>query len=135
MNKPQIIHPEGWPSPRGYSTAILVPRCRTLHVAGMVGWDTEGRFPETFAEQFKQALLNVKACVEAAGSSVEYIGRMTIYVTDKLEYEREKRSMGEGYREIFGKYYPAMALVEVQGLLEEGAKVEIEADAVVPDPS
>jgi enamine deaminase RidA (YjgF/YER057c/UK114 family) len=133
MNKPQVIQPEGWPRPRGYSNAMLMPRGRMLHVAGMVGWDTEGVFPEAFAEQFRQALLNIRACVESAGSRVEYIGRLTIYVTDKLEYEREMRAVGEAYREVLGKHFPTMALLEVRGLVEDGAKVEIEADAVVPD--
>jgi len=133
-DKIEVVLPEFWPRPRGYSNAVIMPRGRTLHVAGMVGWDIEGNFPAGgFAAQFRQALLNIRTCIEAAGSRVDLIGRMTIYVTDKREYQSEIAKVGEVYREIIGRHYPAMALVEVKGLVETGAKVEIEADAIVPD--
>jgi enamine deaminase RidA (YjgF/YER057c/UK114 family) len=100
----------------------------------MVGWDAnEQMVSDDFVPQFKQALANVRACVEAAGSRVEHIGRLTIYVIDKHEYIGNLKAVGEAYREVMGKHFPAMALIEVKGLLEDRAKVEITADAVVPD--
>jgi enamine deaminase RidA (YjgF/YER057c/UK114 family) len=134
MDKIEVVLPDFWPRPRGYSNAVIMPPGRALYVAGQVGWDIHGNFTgNTFAAQFRKALENVCACVEAAGSSPEYIGRLTIYVTDKGEYLNEIKDVGNAYREVMGKHYPAMALVEVKGLVEPGAKVEIEADAVVPD--
>jgi enamine deaminase RidA (YjgF/YER057c/UK114 family) len=132
--QPDIILPEGWPRPRGYANAVLLPRGRALHVAGMVGWDTDERMvSDDFAAQFRQALANVLACVSAAGSRPEWIGSMTLYVTDKGEYRANLKAVGKAWRELMGRHYPAMALVEVKGLLEEGAKLEITATAVVPD--
>lgn len=134
MNNAQVILPDGWKRPKGYANAIIMPRGRLLFVAGQVGWDSNERIvSDDFAAQFKQALLNVRACVEAAGSSVEHIGRVTLYVTDKHEYMQNLGGVGEAWREVMGCHYPAMALLEVKGLLETGAKVEIEADAVVPE--
>ncbi|MBK8205991.1 MAG: RidA family protein [Planctomycetes bacterium] len=134
MNNAQVILPDGWKRPKGYANAIIMPRGRLLFVAGQVGWDSNERIvSDDFAAQFKQALLNVRACVEAAGSSVEHIGRVTLYVTDKHEYMQNLGGVGEAWRDVMGRHYPAMALLEVKGLLEAGAKVEIEADAVVPE--
>ncbi len=134
MNNAQVILPEGWKRPKGYANAIVMPRGRLLFVAGQVGWGSNGRIvSEDFTAQFKQALLNVRTCVEAAGSSVQHIGRMTLYVTDKGEYTRNLAGVGDAWREVMGRHYPAMALLEVKGLLERGAKIEIEADAVVPE--
>ncbi|MCC7508396.1 MAG: RidA family protein [Planctomycetes bacterium] len=134
MNNAQVILPEGWKRPKGYANAIIMPRGRLLFVAGQVGWDSNERIvSDDFAAQFRQALLNVRACVEAAGSSVEHIGRVTLYVTDKTEYMQNLAAVGEVWREVMGRHYPAMALLEVKGLLETGAKIEVEADAVVPE--
>lgn len=136
MSDAQTILPEGWKRPKGYANALLMPRGRTLHVAGMVGWDVNEQIvSDDFVAQFKQALTNVRACVEAAGGRVEFIGRLTLYVTDKRDYIGNLKAVGEAYREVMGKHYPAMALVEVRGLLEDRAKVEITADAVVPERS
>jgi enamine deaminase RidA (YjgF/YER057c/UK114 family) len=130
----RFILPEGWPRPRGYSNAVVLPRGRALHIAGMIGWDAQERIVGPgFVEQFRQALLNIRACVEAAGSSVELIGSLTIYVADKAQYVAGIKQVGAAYREVFGRHYPAMTLVEVKSLLEAGAVVEIEARGVVPD--
>jgi enamine deaminase RidA (YjgF/YER057c/UK114 family) len=111
---------------------MLMPAGRALFVAGQVGWDANERLvSDKFAEQFKQALSNVRACVETAGGTIESIGRLTIYVTDKSEYTSNLHAVGEAYRDVMGKHFPAMALVEVKALLEAGAKVEVAADAVV----
>lgn len=130
----QSILPDGWRRPKGYSNAVVLPPGRPLFVAGMVGWDENEKFQDTtFAGQFRQALLNIKACVEKAGSRLDCIGRFTIYVTDKAEYSASLRELGAAYRDVMGAHYPAMALVEVNALLEEGAKLEIEATGVVPE--
>jgi enamine deaminase RidA (YjgF/YER057c/UK114 family) len=129
-----IINPPGWKRPRGYSNAVVLPKGRPLFIAGMVGWDENERFQsDDFADQFRQALLNIKCCVEQAGSRIDCIGRMTIFVSSKQEYIDCLPRLGTLYREVMGEHYPAMALVEVSALLEEGAKVEIEATGVVPD--
>jgi len=130
----QIINPPGWKRPKGYSNAVVLPKGRPLFIAGMVGWDETERFQsDDFADQFRQALLNIKCCVEQAGSRMDCIGRMTIFVASKQEYIACLPRLGKVYREVMGEHYPAMALVEVSALLEEGAKVEIEATGVVPD--
>jgi enamine deaminase RidA (YjgF/YER057c/UK114 family) len=133
-NRAEIINPPGWKRPRGYANAIVLPAGRALFVAGIVGWNEAEQFTsDDFADQFRQALANIKTCVEAAGSSVNCIGRMTVYVTDKREYVAALSSLGGAWREIMGSHYPAMALIEVNGLLEPRARVEIEATGVVPD--
>ncbi len=105
---------------------------RLLFVAGQIGWDVEMNITsDSLTEQFRQALTNVLDVVKEAGGGPENIGRLTIYVTDKHEYLRETRSIGEAYRSVFGKTYMAMALVEVAALLHDRAKVEIEATAVI----
>jgi enamine deaminase RidA (YjgF/YER057c/UK114 family) len=130
----EIINPPGWKRPRGYSNAIVLPRGRALFVAGIVGWNEQEQFTtDSFVGQFRQALANIRACVEAAGSRVDCIGRMTLYVTDKREYTGALPQIGAAWREVMGKHYPAMALVEVKGLLEPRAKIEIEATGVVPE--
>lgn len=129
----QVINPDTLAPPRGYSNGMLMAPGRTLFVAGQIGWDREGRFSsDEFAEQFDLALANVMDVVRAAGGSPEHIGRLTIYVTDKREYLAQAKGVGAAYRKHMGKHFPAMALVEVAALLEDRAKVEIEATAVVP---
>ena len=104
-----------------------------MFIAGQVGWDRESRIvSDDFAEQFVQALENVLAVVRQAGGGPENIGRMLIFVTDKDEYESRLRDIGSAYRQLMGKHFPAMTLVEVSSLLERLAKVEIEALAVIP---
>lgn len=141
--QPGSDRPEGWLEsvdaeilgrPRGYSNGMLAPHgSRLLFVAGQVGWNSEQELVgDDFVEQFDQALANVVAVVEEAGGRSTDIGRMTIYVVDREEYLEATEAIGEAYRERMGRHYPAMSLVEVSALLESGAKVEIEATAVLP---
>lgn len=128
------INPEEWGMPSGYSNGMLAPSgSRLLFVAGQVGWD-EGQavVSELFVEQFEQALRNVVTVVRAAGGEPDYVARLTIYVVDKREYLDELKAVGEAYRRVMGRHFPAMALLEVAALVEPGAKVEIEATAVLP---
>jgi len=131
-----IINPEALGQPRGYSNGMLFEGGSILFIAGQVGWDRESRIvSDDFAEQFVQALENVLAVVHQAGGGPENIGRMLIFVTDKDEYESRLRDIGSAYRQLMGKHFPAMTLVEVSSLLERLAKVEIEALAVIPGPA
>ena len=130
----KILQPPGWPRPRGYSNGIAA-RGTVVFVGGQVGWDGQCRFAsDDFAAQARQALANVVAVLAEAGGKPEHIARMTWYVTDKREYVAAYKSIGEAYREIMGRHYPAMTAVEVRALVEDRAKVEIEATAVIPDP-
>jgi len=119
---------------RGYSNGILAPAgARLLFVAGQIGWDAERRLAEGgFVAQFERALENVAAVVAAAGGAPEHLARLTIYVVDRGEYLGQLAAIGAAYRRVLGSHYPAMALVEVRGLLEPGARVEIEATAALP---
>jgi enamine deaminase RidA (YjgF/YER057c/UK114 family) len=128
------INPAELGAPRGYSNGMLAPAGgRLLFVAGQIGWDRDQKLVSNeFSLQFAQALRNVLRVVREAGGLPEHVGRLTIYVVDHQEYMREAGAVGAGYRALMGKHYPAMALVEVKALLEPGAKVEIEATAVVP---
>lgn len=130
----KLINPEPLGAPHGYSNGVLTDAGgRLLFVAGQVGWDKDQTIvSENFVEQFDRALANVIAVVTEAGGSPDQIARLVIYVTDKKEYKLSLRGVGETYRARMGKYFPAMALVEVKGLLEDKAKVEIEAVAVLP---
>jgi len=128
-----ILQPPGWPRPKGYSNGVKV-RGQMVFVAGMIGWDTEGRFPAAdTAGQVHQALQNVRAVLDEAGARPEHIVRMTWYVTDKAEYLAQGRAIGAAYRELIGSYNAAMTAVEVKALMEDEAKVEIEVTAVIPD--
>lgn len=129
----RTIEPEGWKSPRGYSNGVLVEGGRLLFVAGQIAWDAEQRLVGhgDFAVQFRQALANVVAVVRAAGGAPEHLASLTIYVTDKAAYLAERRAVGDAYRELLGRHYPAMALVQVADLLEDGALVEIQAVAAL----
>ncbi len=129
----QGVHPDAWPRPSGYSNGTLAPAgAQILAVAGQVGWDLEGRIVSPrFHQQFARALENVVTVVRAAGGAPADLIRLTIFVVDRKEYAREKRLVGAHYRRILGRHYPACTLVEVSGLLEKGAKVEIEATAAI----
>lgn len=129
----KLINPETLGPPRGYSNGVLTDAGgRLLFVAGQVGWDKNQRIvSETFVEQFDRALENVIAVVTAAGGSADQIARLVLYVTDKKEYKLHLKDVGESYRTHMGKHFPAMVLVEVKGLLDDNAKVEIEAVAVL----
>ncbi len=126
------IQPEGWPRPKGYSNGVLA-QGRLLFVAGQIGWDERNEIvSRDFLEQSVQALRNVLAVLRAAGGDAEHVTRLTWYVTDKHEYRDAAPELGAIYRKLFGANFPAMTLVEVADLLEDGAKVEIEATAVLP---
>lgn len=127
------LHPEGWAAPRGYSDGILASG-RMVFVSGQVGWNpTTGRFEtDDFAEQTAQALANVVSVLRAAGADPAQLVRLTWYVTDREEYLDARAAIGTAYRRIIGTHYPTMTLVVVAGLLEEQARVELEATAVVP---
>lgn len=129
----ETVQPAGWAQPRGYSNAIaVVGASKLVFVAGQIAWDAQQKLVGAgdFAAQFEQALANVVACVEAAGGKPSSIARLTIYVTDKRAYLASTKAIGAAYQRLVGKHYPAMALVEVAALLEDGALVEIEATAV-----
>jgi len=125
------VQPDGWAEPRGYSNG-MVGEGRVLFVGGQIGWDVEGRFPEGFLEQVRQALANIVAVLEAAGGGPEHVGRLTWYVTDIEAYRASLKELGPVYRAVMGKHFPAMALVQVVSLVEEEAMVEIEATAILP---
>jgi enamine deaminase RidA (YjgF/YER057c/UK114 family) len=129
----QLINPADLAPPRGFSHGALAPPGRRLlAVAGQIGWDREGRLVAGgFAEQFAQALANVAAVVREAGGRPEDVLSLRIYVTDKRRYLAELKAVGAAYRAVLGKHYPAMALVQVADLLEDGALVEIEALAAI----
>jgi enamine deaminase RidA (YjgF/YER057c/UK114 family) len=127
----EIVDPPQLARPRGYSHGVK-GRGEILFVAGQVGWNAETRVVSSdFVAQFAQALDNVLAVVRAAGGAPESVARLTVYVTDKAEYIAGAKMLGAAWRERMGRHYPAMALVEVKSLLEPGAKVEIEATAVL----
>lgn len=119
---------------RGYSNGILVPSgARLLFVAGQVGWDRERHLVDGgFVPQFERALANVVEVVGAAGGAAEHLARLTIYVVDRNEYLAALPALGAAWRRVVGTHFPAMALVEVRGLVEPGARVEIEATAALP---
>ena len=125
------VEPAGWPAPRGYSNGIM-GQGRVLLVGGMVGWDTAQSFPSGFVDQCRQALANIMAVVRQAGGGPEHIGRLTWYVTDMAEYRASLAELGPAYREVMGRNFPAMALVQVGALVEPEARVEIEATAILP---
>jgi enamine deaminase RidA (YjgF/YER057c/UK114 family) len=126
------IAPDGWIKPRGYSNGMRA-RGEMVAVAGQIAWNARGELvSDEFAAQFEQALSNVVDVVRAAGGAPEHLVSLTIFVVDRKEYLAKLAAVGEGYRRIMGRHYPAMALVEVSGLLEPGARVEIQALAVLP---
>lgn len=126
-----ILNPPGWPRPKGYANGIAAEG-RLVFVAGQVGWNAQEAFEtDDLAGQVRQALRNVCAVLAEAGARPEHVVRMTWYVTDKQEYLAHLADVGRGYREVMGRHFPTMTLVEVKGLVERGAKVEIEATAVI----
>jgi enamine deaminase RidA (YjgF/YER057c/UK114 family) len=128
----RVLQPPGWPRPRGYANGV-VAEGRLVFVAGQVGWDASGAFPSPdLAGQVRQALANVLAVLAEAGGRPEHVTRLTWYVVDRDEYLASTREIGVAYRELMGSHYPAMAVVQVAGLVEAQARVEIEATAVVP---
>lgn len=129
-----VINPESLGAPSGYSNGLLAePGGRLLFIAGQIAWnDRHEIVSDDFGEQFDKALGNVMAVVSEAGGKASDIARLIIYVTDKNEYRERTREVGERYRKHMGKHFPAMVLVQVAGLLDDAAKVEIEGIAVLP---
>lgn len=128
------LTPPGWTRGKGYSHGIEAAG-RLIFVAGQVGWTADEKFETTdFVQQFRQALLNTRSILAAGGAGPEHVVRMTWYLVDKNEYLARLPEVGAAYREVMGNNYPSMAVVEVKGLIEEGARLEIETTAVVPNP-
>ena len=129
----RILQPPDWAPPKGYANGIAA-RGTTIFVGGQIGWNGQQQFEsDDFVTQARQALRNVLAILAEAGAGPEHITRMTWYVTDKREYVASYRALGAAYREVVGRHFPAMTAVQVASLIEDRAKVEIEATAVVPD--
>ena len=128
----RVIQPEGWAPAKGYANGMLSVDGH-LFVGGQIGWTAQQKFEvHDFIGQMKQALMNIRAVVETAGGTPEDIMRLTWYVTDKAEYLAAQADVGRAYREVMGRHFPAMAMVVVAGLIEDEAKLEIEATAVIP---
>ena len=128
----EILLPPGWPRPKGYSNGV-VAEGRTVFVSGQIGWDENGKLVSAdFLAQTKKALENTVAVLKEAGAGSEHATRMTWFVTDKAAYLRDPAGLGAIYRDIMGKNFPAMSVVVVKELIEDGALVEIETTAVIP---
>jgi enamine deaminase RidA (YjgF/YER057c/UK114 family) len=125
-----MVNPEKWPRPSGYSNGVLTEN-GILFIAGQIGWDAEGKFDDDFVAQVRQALSNIVTVLDASGARPDQITRLTWYVTDRKAYKARVGEIGAAYRDIIGRHFPAMAVVEVSGLIEDEAKVEIEATAFV----
>ena len=128
-----ILQPPGWAKPKGFANGIAVKGGTTVCIAGQVGFTGQGEWQETgFAGQFRQALQNILDVLAEGGGRPEHIVRLTWYVLDKAEYLASLKDVGAAYRELMGKHYPTMAVVQVSGLVEDAARLEIEATAVIP---
>lgn len=128
----ETLQPPGWPRPRGYANGIAVSG-RMIFTAGVIGWNEREEFEaDDLAGQFRQVLLNTRAILAEGGAAPEHIVRMTCYVTSKRDYVAARAEIGAAWREVLGKVFPCMAVVEVAGLVEDWARVEIETTAVVP---
>jgi len=128
----KFLQPDGWAAPRGYANGVAAEG-RLVFVAGQVGWNARGQFEtDDFVAQVEQALVNVVTVLRTGGASPEHLVRMTWYLTDKAAYVARQQEVGEAYRRVIGRHFPAMTLVVVAGLLDDRALVEIEATAVLP---
>ena len=133
FKKMEILQPSEWPRPKGYSNGISATG-KLVVTGGIVGWDNEENFTaKDITGQSKTTFENIMAVLNEAGARPEHIVRMTWYITDRNEYKRSIKEIGAIYREVFGKHFPAMAVIEVSGLMEEEAKIEIEVTAVIPE--
>ena len=132
MTAMQILQPKNWKRPKGYANGI-VAQGRMIFLAGQVGWDEQERFDsDSFAGQAEQALANIVAILAEAGAGTELLVRLTWFVVDKAEYLATREATGAAYRRVIGRHGPAKSVVEVKGLYEDGARLEIEATAVLP---
>jgi enamine deaminase RidA (YjgF/YER057c/UK114 family) len=129
---PRSLLPQGWPRPHGYANGMTA-KGRIVVTGGVVGWDVMQNFADTFAGQARQTFSNILKILAEGGAGPEHIVRLTWYVTDLDEYRSSLKELGRAYRETVGTYYPAMAVVQVAGLVEKAAKIEVEATAVVPE--
>lgn len=130
----RILQPGGWPRPRGYANGVSA-RGRQVFVAGQIGWNERGELAGSdLATQARQALRNIVTILAEDGAQPAHLVRLTWYVTNRQAYLDAAKPLGEAYREVIGTHFPAMTAVEVSGLMEPGAVVEIEATAVVPEP-
>jgi enamine deaminase RidA (YjgF/YER057c/UK114 family) len=128
----QILHPPGWAPARGYSNGVVATG-RLVFLGGQIGWDGQQRFvSDDFIAQTEQALRNIVAVLAEAGGGPEHIVRLTWYVVDREAYLARQKELGQAYRAVMGKHFPAMTMVQVTGLAEAEAKIEIEATAVIP---
>ena len=129
----KILQPPGWAKPRGFANGVAVKGGTTVYIAGQVGYTGQGEWREKgFAGQFRQALENILAVLAEAGGRPEHLVRLTWYVLDKQEYLAALKEVGAAYRELIGRHYPVMAVLQVSGLVEDAARLEIEATAVIP---
>lgn len=129
----KILQPAGWPRPKGYANGVET-RGRQIFVAGLIGWTADERFAATdLPGQFEQILRNLVEILAEGAAGPEHVVRMTWYITDKQAYLKDARRIGEIYRSIMGRVFPAMAVLQVVALIEDAALIEIEATAVVPD--
>ena len=129
----EFLQPPGWKRPKGYSNGIAA-RGRMVFTAGMVGWTGDEVFEtDDFAGQLRQALHNIVDTLAEAGGRPEHIVRLTWYIGDKKEYLAQQKEIGAAYRDIMGRHWPVMAVIQVAGFIEDGAKLEIEATAIIPD--
>ncbi|MDW8398004.1 MAG: RidA family protein [Acetobacteraceae bacterium] len=131
MSPLTVLQPPGWPAPKGYANGVM-GHGRIICVGGQIGWDEQGRFAQGFVAQAEQALANIVAVLKEAGAGPEHVARLTWYVTDLAAYRAAQRELGVAYRRVMGRNFPAMALVQVVGLVEPEALVEIEATAILP---
>ncbi|MGR4067334.1 RidA family protein [Billgrantia sp. C5P2] len=129
----ELLHPSHWKAAVGYANGVLASG-RTIFVGGQIGWNGDQIFEsDDFVAQVHQALANIVAVLEEAGAGPQHVVRLTWYVTDKQEYLARLKEVGAAYREVMGKHFPAMTMVQVADLIEDRAKVEIEATAVLPE--
>jgi enamine deaminase RidA (YjgF/YER057c/UK114 family) len=128
----KLLQPAGWPRPKGYANGIAV-RGEQIYLAGLVGWDAQGQFPKGLTAQFRQTLENIVVVLAEGGAGPEHIVRMTWYITNRDDYLKQASDIGAIYREIIGRHFPVMAVVQVVALMEAEAEIEIEVTAVKPD--
>ena len=129
----EFLQPPGWAAPKGYSNGVST-RGRQIYLAGQIGWNESQQLVSArFAVQVRQALQNIMALLAQAGGRPEHLVRLTWFVSSLDEYRAEQKEIGAAYRDVIGRHYPPMSVVQVVALLEQGAKVEIEATAVIPD--
>jgi enamine deaminase RidA (YjgF/YER057c/UK114 family) len=129
---PRVLQPAGWPRPQGYANGMTA-KGRMVITGGVVGWDVMGNFPDTFAAQARQTFSNILRILAEGGAGPEHLVRLTWYVTDLDEYRASLKDLGRAYRETIGSNFPTMAVVQVTGLVEKAARLEIEAMAVVSE--